>query len=332
MNKQAKIRFDVRGYVDTKIGVKHVSHGQSGDEAVCDCPFCGKSKKLYVNVNTGLFFCYSCKERGTAPKLVAELDGVSVAQARKQIVQASIRTEARTTGDARESLNDRFLADHAQQSACARTPVALPSEFTPVWDGKKVRMPKYLLDRGISVKTAVKFRIGFCNSGRCANRIVLPVTVDDVVVTYTARTIERDVLPKYLHPDGTHDSQSVYGYDQSIFAETLYVVEGPFDALMMVQRGHKAVALLGSHVNDAKAALIRAMVPERVVVLLDGDPPGRAATPTVAGKLLESGLDVLIARMPDGTDPGSIAVDELSAALDTARPLRTKDRFVSKWL
>lgn len=66
---------------------------RKGDEfEVKECPFCdaGKSKpdnqyKLYVNANTGAFFCHRCREQGSAREFVSRLGGNLSFQKKAQI-------------------------------------------------------------------------------------------------------------------------------------------------------------------------------------------------------------------------------------------------------
>ena len=44
------------------------------DQIICDCLFCGKSKHMYVNKNTGAWDCKKCGNSGGIYKLLAAVD------------------------------------------------------------------------------------------------------------------------------------------------------------------------------------------------------------------------------------------------------------------
>lgn len=55
------------------------SHGvypeeeQGTDQATCDCPFCGADSKFYVNIETGLYDCKVCGEKGNPIKFIRKV-------------------------------------------------------------------------------------------------------------------------------------------------------------------------------------------------------------------------------------------------------------------
>lgn len=52
---------------------KRVDSGSGGNQAVGECPFCGKSDKFYVNCESGQWQCFSCALKGNIPSFLSQL-------------------------------------------------------------------------------------------------------------------------------------------------------------------------------------------------------------------------------------------------------------------
>ncbi len=115
------------------------------------------------------------------------------------------------------------------------------------------------------------------------------------------------------------------------------IVEGNFDVIALHQSGFDhCVAPMGTALTEAQAKLLSRLLGEdgHVVLMLDGDRAGRAATLkdiflfTEASlrdmaTLTSGNLDVRIARLPDGEDPDTFAhknPEGLDKAIRSARP------------
>lgn len=93
-------------------------------------------------------------------------------------------------------------------------------------------------------------------------------------------------IPSYLNAGGAWSKR--YGLFPLDFAvrlmldngwTTLVLVEGPRDALRLISLGIPAVSILGTHSwTDTKSRVIELSGVERLVLMMDGDPAGKAAT------------------------------------------------------
>jgi len=70
----------------------------------------------------------------------------------------------------------------------------------------------------------------------------------------------------------------------------LFLTEGPFDAMHIVEEGHNAVAIMGTAMHDEKALTISAAGPEMVHILLDNDAAGEKARPKIESILKKYGI------------------------------------------
>lgn len=128
--------------------------------------------------------------------------------------------------------------------------------------------------------------------------------------------------PKYLNSSDSpifHKGQALYGLNWARHAMrrdgVALVVEGYMDALSLHVRGiDTAVAPLGTALTDDQAAtLVR--YAKRVFLLYDSDAAGLRATFRAADTLLAAGVHPMVATLPPGEDPDSIARAEGAAAL-----------------
>jgi DNA primase len=117
-------------------------------------------------------------------------------------------------------------------------------------------------------------------------------------------------------------SKLLYGLYQARDAirlkERAILVEGNFDVVSLHQAGFaEAVAPLGTALTEEQVELMRRLT-GKVVLFYDGDRAGRAATLKALRILVAAGIQALIAEIPAGEDPDSLA---RSGGADALTPL-----------
>ena len=128
--------------------------------------------------------------------------------------------------------------------------------------------------------------------------------------------------PKYLNSSDSpifHKGEALYALNWARHAMrrdgVALVVEGFMDALSLHVRGiDTAVAPLGTALTKDQAATL-ARYAKRVFLLYDSDAAGLRATFRAADTLLAAGVHPMVATLPAGEDPDSIARTEGAAAL-----------------
>jgi DNA primase catalytic core len=138
--------------------------------------------------------------------------------------------------------------------------------------------------------------------------------------------------PKYLNTPETplfHKGRLAFGLDLAMSAvrstHRLIVVEGYTDVMAAHQAGwRETVAVLGTATTIDHAALVRRSGARRVVLAFDGDAAGRKATHRALLGLLGLPLELLVAVLPEGRDPGDLLVESegrglFKAAVEGAR-------------
>ena len=152
---------------------------------------------------------------------------------------------------------------------------------------------------------------------RFRDRVIVPIRdLRGIVMAFGGRQLGEGV-PKYLNSPETplfQKSRCLFGLDQARDTasqqNSLLVVEGYFDVLMLHQFGIRHVAApLGTALTRDHVALIRRFV-KNVVLVFDGDVAGVGATLRTMDAFLNSGVTVKVGQLPDGEDPDSFVQNQ----------------------
>lgn len=172
---------------------------------------------------------------------------------------------------------------------------------------------------------------GYCDFFR--GRLMLPVfNLTGEIIAFGGRALN-DEQPKYLNTRNT----AAYTKGQHVYAlqlarksaatkEALIVVEGYLDCIALHQAGFgNAVASLGTAFTPEQARELR-RIASNLYLCFDGDAAGQAATARSIDMLVEEGLHVRVARLPQGRDPDDIVLADgahaFAALLDASQPWR----------
>jgi DNA primase len=175
----------------------------------------------------------------------------------------------------------------------------------------------YLASRGLNRETLDTFGVGFFpGKGSMAGRVAIPIhNGKGELVAYAGRSVDQKE-PKYKLPAGFRKSEELFNFHRAdeIDTSTVVVVEGFFDAMTVHQAGFPAVvALMGCACSHSQEALLVERF-ECVVLMLDGDEPGREAQHTLT-RQLASRCFVRTATVPDGKQPDQLSADEIKNIL-----------------
>ena len=172
----------------------------------------------------------------------------------------------------------------------------------------------YLLSRGISREVAEMFQLGYVPTGQeFGGRISIPYLTPSGVVSIKYRRMEETTEPKYLWEAGL----GLHLFNAQILitaGDTVVLTEGELDAIcIQAYVGFPAVAYPGTDTwkKQAHWPLCFEGVTE-VVVLSDGDAPGREAARRVAETL---GAKARVIDLPDGLDANSFILEKGAPAL-----------------
>lgn len=270
------------------------------------CPFCGNGKD-----GPGMYFergsilkCPSCKWDGSPFELVHELMGKSIYETAEECMKAL------ETGKPSFPIGQSSPAEEKSKAA--------PVDFTEYYRQCAARVEDpaavaYIKEcRGISIETAKEYWIGYDPQADPANapgamgdeprqyptpRIIIPVTPGH----YIGRRIDAGGKLKKLNNAGA--KPGIFNVKRGLTpvegkARPVFVQEGVFDALSVIEAGREAVALN----STSNTGLFLDAVDEYgakgpFILAMDGDKAGQKAQKVLADGLSARGLRFIEANI-----------------------------------
>ena len=234
-------RDEILRLIKYKLGASR----QRGQETVFkDCPRCHNSRwNFEVNVNKLLVHCWVCGWGGNIQRLLNELE-----------IEYSGKLPKAKEEEKRSETDD----------------MKLPEGTIPISQSKHVDIiMRYLASRGINEEDVGYYEIRWWPT---EGRLVFPFR-DEVgnLTFWTARTIFRNVRPKYYHASSETSSRIIkyvgQKHNPDIFC---YVVEGVFDGVRLNKEGKDVIILMGTNISSTVVEYLR-MFTRKVALVLDAD-------------------------------------------------------------
>jgi DNA primase len=280
------------------------THIRQKDEYIFHCPFCHHSKKkLSINIITNKWKCWVCGAKGGHILWLLKKLNISkelLLKFKEYLTEDDIKRYKETPSDAT---------------------LFLPPEYHPMWLPRKtypyLHALTYLKNRGIRTEDILRYRIGYCESGNYAGRIIIPSYDKDNQLNYfIARNFYDDGM-KYKNPPV---SKNVIIFENLIsWNEPVILVEGIYDAIA-VRRN--AIPMLGKHVpKKLEAALVNNKV-KQVYVFLDND--ARLDAINIQQRLSQYGIDVKLV-FPDDLDAADMGFEKSWEYIKNARGVDFKE-------
>lgn len=335
---------------------RHVSERikKSGDgQILVRCPFHkgGQERKpsFSVNVDEGLYHCFTCHESGTMPMLLRSL-GLSsdridaeIAPFKDQLLAARALKKLK-----RESIginSDPYRAQTVLSEA--------------ICDGFEW-CPTQLIDAGFDYRWLQYLQIGV---DRRNQRITYPIRdIYGNLAGFSGGATRPDQEPKYKVYKGRRNDDAgnvipsdygewfddeypgyeflnhdyLWNYDRvyprlrhSKEVEPLIVVEGFKACIWMLQNGYRnTVAIMGSYLSEQQKQLLL-RVEAQVILFLDNDEAGQKATHNIGSILLRATPTVWIAnyeKQHEGCSPDDLDSHFLRQAIGTSTRYRRQKR------
>jgi DNA primase len=175
----------------------------------------------------------------------------------------------------------------------------------------------YVRARGIWEGTAAAFGVGFyAGPGLLNQRLVIPIHNEvGQLVAYCGRSLD-GAEPRYKFPTGFAKSQVLFNFHRAATegGATVIVVEGFFDCFKVHQAGYRSVAaLMGAALSDGQRGLLRERF-RSVILMLDGDQPGRRASAMIASRLATY-CAVRVVQLADNTQPDQLSEQAIQEIL-----------------
>ena len=274
----------------TVLEIKSVSNN---NESLCTCPSCG-IEKLYVNKESGVYFCQRCGLSGKAKGDGGE-DNWKPSTSKPNpkeyvnpdIVNAYIDILVRTL-EIDAGVRSYFLDKK------------IPIELVEKHDiGHSKAKPDY---PDISIAQTLGL-ITDKGTNRHHNRIVFPIKKDGKYVYLTSRGIGINSKVKFIDMSGVRRKE-LFNSDCIDKHDKIFMCEGVPDTLAMIFNGYKnSVGVLGASVFPDE--YVDAVRGKQVVLAYDGDFGGKVNSKRVGNILLSNRISTRALEIPSGHDMAS---------------------------
>ena len=316
---------------------QHVKLRRTGKNFIGLCPFHKeKTPSFTVNIEKQIYYCFGCHEGGNAINFLMKHENLTFQEALENLGKQYGIEVAHRSGEKRSSTLDALsrLADYYHQQ---------------LKSSKAAQ--QYLAKRGIDDGIVEAFKIGFSDRFRqdikgflkkaglpndvllstgiirikegelydmFRGRIVIPIfEVNGRVIGFGGRTMEKDVLPKYINsPESSIFSKrtALFGIDKTRKAITdlneAFIVEGYFDLIALYQHGlRNVVATLGTAITENQLTRIRNYT-ENITLMLDGDEAGVKSALRLISIFSDMDIHGNMVVLPPGHDPDSFVRKE----------------------
>jgi DNA primase len=277
------------------------------------CPFCNHHKpKLEVNLSENEkgehpWHCWVCDKRG------------------KSLVKLFKLIEA--TAEKINELKSLVKYTSGVETVVVDKKVELPKEFKSLSNQYNSIAYKhaisYLKRRQVTSNDIIKYSIGYCESGKYNNCIVIPSYDKDGILNYfTARSFDKNSSIKYKNPDVSRD---IIPFELFInWNIPIILCEGPFDALAIKRN---VIPLLGKNIQqNLRKKLVTSKV-QKIYIALDKDAIKQALS--FCEELINEGKEVYLVDMQD-KDPGEMGFENFTNLIQHTVPLTFSSLFEKK--
>lgn len=260
------------------------------DEVWVQCPFCGDEKfRLGINTKTRVGHCFHCDWRSK--------DAVT------EVLEGTIPV--------------------VQPIDIEDPVVVLPESFSRFSQFEQSHPAfKYLKQRGVSYEQMRRLKMGYCEFGRFANRVIFPFYWEGKLEFFVARDYSGKSKVRYLNSVGR---KGLYNLTEHAKGDRLILAEGIIKALRLERHlSIPAAAMLGHTLKRKLAQRIVESGYKQVCIWPDPDPSGVGimAVKDVATVCHELNLQV-VTLLPVPSQPADEATPEqLKASLDALVPMR----------
>lgn len=320
---------------------EHVALRRSGSRWVGLCPFhAEKSGSFSVNAELGLYYCFGCQAKGDVITFVREINHLDFAGALELLagragIQLRYDNEAQSGAHRRrgvlvEAMGKAVAWYHQRLLNAPDAAAARGYLRSRGYDGEIVRGFKLgwapddwdQLCRAIELPADVlrDTGLGFVNrrdrmQDSFRGRIIFPIfDVRGDAVALGGRIMPGAEGPKYKNSPATaiyDKSEVLYGLNwaktEVVERGEVVVCEGYTDVIGMAQAGvQRAVATCGTALTERHVVLLKGFS-RRIVLAFDADAAGQNAAERFYEWERRHDVDVFVAAMPPGSDPGELA-------------------------
>lgn len=280
-----------------------------------NCIFCesgtGKNGTGALSFKPGdnYFKCFSCNTSGDTLEILKKLRNCT----ESEIFRAEglyINEYAQKSQQGASAAQSSITAPTAQTSynKAAESEKQPQADYTSYYKECQARITEpeaaaYLKLRGISPRTAAAYGVGYDSAadpigkGYKAKRLIIPVTSS----YYIARAIDPATPKEYKAPNPKGSKIDIFNKAAINSEKLIFVTEGIFDALAVIEAGAAAIALNGATQTGTLIKWLESNKTSSTFILcLDNDEAGKQATETLINGLQELNISYNIANICGG--------------------------------
>ncbi len=312
--------IDLKTYIEER----GISLKKNGKGYIGLCPFHDEKKPSFsVTPEKQIFHCFGCGKSGNVIQFVMYRDNIGFVEAFEKLERGSVKLKG-------ESLSEKTKKPVKPPEPKIRQHLERVSAiYGKNLAGKGIGR-KYLEKRGITdAGLFTKHRIGFCDGNlkeilpsngsirdelnhmgilldndyeRFKDCIVLPVydVQGNIVTLYGRHIMEGEKHHLYLQgrSKGIWNVGIIKTYPEIIITESI------LDALSVEMAGFgNVISIQGASLADRDIMMFKEYGVHKLVLLLDGDEPGKKAVLSLKEKL--SKFSLVVKELPDSHDPNS---------------------------
>lgn len=338
--EEVRRRNDIVDTISSYVNLK-----RGGSNYVGLCPFHNeKTASFSVSPGKQMYYCFGCGAGGNVFTFLMEYENLTFVEALEQLAERA-GMELPAKGD---SSADRKRRD-TRDSILEIYKLAAKYYFAKLKSDRGKAGYEYLIKRGLSNETIVRFGLGFSDKSngelyrmmkskgysdtilketglftydekrgaydKFWNRVMFPILDRNNRVIAFGGRVMGDAKPKYLNSPETlvfDKSRNLYGLNfvHGKQAEGVIICEGYMDVIALHQAGFtNAVASLGTAFTSQHSSLLKRYT-DLVYLCYDSDEAGVRAAMRAIPMLKEAGLRVKVIDMSPYKDP-----DEFMKAL-----------------
>jgi DNA primase len=281
------------------------------------CVFHEENNPSFSIGDNGMWMCWTCGVKGNLRQLMQKL-GMDIPR--------DWRFDLKMTEMAMASRKRRD-EQHAKRM------VNLPGGFSTYSFLGEV--PAVIAKR-FKWETIKKFNLGSVGDSksnwRLRNRCIIPIYFKGRCVGYHGRALSADMVPRYYNPDGFSIKNHVFNYDGCVAGAELFVCEGAFNAMSMVEKGFSnTLSTFGTKFTSEQVSKISSLCPSSVTICFDRDKSkivngkemgrGGQRAAMALGVILSDLFKVEIMPLPPEKDPNDLPAETLVECHNRRVPL-----------
>ncbi len=288
-------------------------YSRSGNELLFKCPYCTHhKKKLSINLDKNKYKCWICSKAGSIHRLIKRLGSFLQQQIWKDL-----------TGIVEVSQFEKIILEQTlPEVGEAEQLLPLPEEFISLCNNNSSLTSKiplgYLNSRGIDRSDILRWKIGYCSSGRYEGRIIVPsFNMDGKVNYYIARSYDRN-WRKYMNPPESKDiifNELMIDWDSDVV-----LTEGVFDAIKI----NNSIPLLGSTLRE-NSKLFQQIIKNDPAIYMALDPDAESKEYKLIESLLKYDIEVYRINIKPYKDVGEMSKDEFANRKKNATLIKNTD-------